>query len=109
MKKAMSETERRRLKQLAFNETHGITPKSVRKRIKDIIDGIYDPEEGKKELAKQIKAASAAPEDDKDLQKKIKLLEKQMFEAAKNFEFEKAAKLRDQLFDAKEKLLVNPV
>jgi excinuclease ABC subunit B len=104
MTRAIGETERRRNKQIAHNLLHGITPKSVHKRIKDIIDGIYDPEQGKKELDKQIETARIASGDEKDHEKKIKLLEKQMQEAARNLEFEKAGRYRDELFKYKEQV-----
>ncbi len=104
MRKAIDETERRRARQLAWNEQMGITPVGVQKRIKDIIEGIYDPDEAKKEQrAAQAKAKyDAMPE--KDLERELKQLERQMFEAAKNLEFEKAAELRDRLHQLKEQL-----
>lgn len=102
MKRAMDETERRRAKQIAYNEQHGVTPKGVTKRIKDIIDGVYDAEDTKTR-------GSAATEDytqksEKELAAEIKRLEKQMTEFAKNLEFEKAAAARDELFKVKEAL-----
>ena len=97
MKKAMFETERRRDKQIAFNLEHGITPRSVVKRIKDLIDGVYSEKSGKE--AEKLQMAQAMVEDmsEKDVAKEIKRLEKQMVEHAKNLEFEKAARVRDQL------------
>ena len=104
MKAAIGETERRRRKQTEYNEEHGITPKGVEKRIKDLIDGVYDVGEERK----QLKAAQAqAKYDDmpeKDLEKELRLTEKQMVDAAKNLEFEKAAEMRDRLFQLREKL-----
>ncbi|MFO1310518.1 MAG: excinuclease ABC subunit UvrB [Burkholderiales bacterium] len=104
MKKAIGETERRRAKQLAWNEKMGITPVGVSKRIKDIIEGVYDPDEAKKEQrAAQAKARyDAMPE--KDLERELKQLEKQMQDAARNLEFEKAAELRDRLFELRQKM-----
>jgi excinuclease ABC subunit B len=104
MKAAIGETERRRVKQLAWNEKMGITPKGVEKRIKDMIDGVYDVDEERKELkAAQAKARYAAmPE--KDREKELKLIEKQMLDAARNLEFEKAAELRDRLYKLREQL-----
>jgi excinuclease ABC subunit B len=104
MKAAIDETDRRRTKQREYNLAQGITPKGVEKRIKDIIDGVYDVDEGRRELkAAQAKAKyESMPE--KDLEKELKLLEKQMVEAAKNLEFEKAAELRDRLYQLKEQL-----
>ncbi len=102
MQKAMGETERRRNKQIAWNEKMGITPIGVQKRIKDLIDGMYDADEGKK----QMKAAQAQRKYDamgeKGMEKELKQLEKAMLDAAKNLEFEKAAELRDRLFQLKE-------
>ncbi|WP_018151752.1 excinuclease ABC subunit UvrB [Leeia oryzae] len=94
MKRAMGETERRRNKQIQFNIDNGITPKSVTKRIKDIIDGVYDPEVAKLEQAHNKELIDMDP---KKLAKEIKRIEKEMLSAAKNLEFEQAAKLRDQL------------
>jgi len=104
MKLAIGETDRRRTKQLAWNEKMGITPIGVQKRIKDIIEGAYDPDEAKKEQkAAQTKAKyEAMPE--KDMQRELKALEKQMIDAAKNLEFEKAAELRDRLYLLKEQM-----
>ena len=102
MKRAMGETERRRSKQIAFNQLHGIEPKGVQKRIKDIIDGVYDVKE--KRLEMQLEQERARYEDmsEKDLANEIKRLEKQMNAEAKNLEFEKAASTRDQLAKVKE-------
>ncbi len=97
MRKAMDETARRRAKQAAFNEEHGITPVGVSKRIKDIIDGVYDQDAGKKELKAAQAMASYEHMTEKQQLKEIKTLEKNMHEAARNLEFEKAAELRDQL------------
>jgi excinuclease ABC subunit B len=104
MKKAIGETERRRNKQLAYNAEMGITPVGVQKRIKDIIEGVYDPDEAKKEQrAAQAKARyDTMPE--KDLERELKQLDKQMQDAARNLEFEKAAELRDRLFELREKM-----
>jgi excinuclease ABC subunit B len=104
MKAAIEETERRRAKQIAWNAARGITPKGVEKRIKDMIDGVYDIDEERRELrAAQAKAKYAAmPE--KDLEKELRQIEKQMLEAAKNLEFERAAELRDRLYKLREQL-----
>jgi len=102
MRRAMAETERRRAKQMAHNEAHGIVPKGVTKRIKDIIDGIYDPDAAQKELKAAQQQAVYETMSEKDLAKEIKRLEKQMLESAKNLEFEKAAAARDELFRLKE-------
>ena len=107
MKRAMDETERRRAKQIAFNEANGITPKGVVKRIKDLIDGVYSEKAGRE--ADRLAAASAQQADlealdEKDAAREIKRLEKQMLEHARNLEFEKAASVRDQLTRLKERL-----
>src|SRR5437870_4119369 len=102
MKAAIGETERRRAKQVAWNAKMGITPKGIEKRIKDMIDGVYDYDEGTKALkAAQVRAKYEAM-GEKDLEKELKLLEKQMLDAARNLEFEKAAELRDRLYELKE-------
>jgi excinuclease ABC subunit B len=104
MKAAIDETERRRAKQVTHNAQMGITPKGVEKRIRDMIDGVYDiDEERTVQKAAQVKAKYAAmPE--KDLEKELRQIEKQMLEAAKNLEFERAAELRDRLYKLREAL-----
>ncbi len=102
MKKAMSETERRRNKQIAFNLEHGITPRSVVKRIKDLIDGVYSEKSGKEAEKLLMQKAQVEDMSEKDIAREIKRLEKQMLEHAKNLEFEKAARVRDQLHILKE-------
>lgn len=105
MKKAMDETERRRQKQLQFNETHGIVPKSVSKKVNELIEGVVSS-------AAQANQQANAPQEDfshligneKAISKEIKRLEKQMLEHAKNLEFEQAAQIRDQLHKLKEQL-----
>ena len=97
MKLAMDETQRRRAKQMAFNTEHGITPKGVVKRIKDIIDGVYDKDEAKRERQVAQEQASYEAMSEKDVVKQMKRLEKSMLESAKNLEFEKASEYRDQL------------
>ena len=102
MRRAMGETERRRSKQIAFNKTHGIEPKGVQKRIKDIIDGVYDVKEKRQEMAVEQERAHYEDMSEKDLSNEIKRLEKQMIAEAKNLEFEKAASTRDRLSKIKE-------
>jgi excinuclease ABC subunit B len=97
MRKAIGETERRRAKQIAFNAEHGIVPRSVNKRIKDLIDGVYSDKSAKDDAKAIAEAAAVEVMSEKDLAKRIKLLEKQMLDHAKNLEFEKAARVRDQL------------
>jgi excinuclease ABC subunit B len=101
MRRAIGETERRRKKQTEFNVLHGIEPKGVKKRIKDIIDGVYDVDEKRQEM--EIAQQKARYEDmsEKQLAKEMRQLEKLMSDHAKNLEFEKAAKARDQLLKLK--------
>jgi len=104
MRRAMGETERRRNKQIAFNTEHGIIPRGVVKRIKDIIDGVYDADSARLELKAAQTVAAYKVMDEKALTRQVKRLEKDMMEAAKNLEFEKAAELRDQLKELKQVL-----
>ena len=97
MKVAIGETERRRAKQMAFNEANGIVPRGVVKRMKDIIDGVYNADEVKAELSAAAERAKYEDMSEKQVAKEIKRLEKQMLDHAKNLEFEKAAQVRDQL------------
>lgn len=97
MEKAIGETQRRREKQIAFNLEHGITPRGVVKRIKDIIDGVYNAEEAVAARLEEKKQKIVAEMDEKQLAKELKRLEKEMLNAAQNLEFEKAAQLRDEL------------
>ncbi|MBS7806473.1 excinuclease ABC subunit UvrB [Variovorax sp. PCZ-1] len=97
MKKAMDETERRRKKQIEFNLANGITPQSIVKKVRDLIDGVYS-EKASKEMAKRdLDRAQVEDMSERDVGKRIKQLEKQMLDHAKNLEFEKAARVRDQL------------
>ena len=102
MEKAINETRRRRAKQEEFNQAHGITPKGVQKRIKDIIDGVYHNDQ--KQTKSFHELAELAEMDQKTLAKKLKQLEKAMQEAAKNLEFEKAASYRDELIQLRERV-----
>ncbi len=104
MRRAIDETDRRRTKQIAFNLANGITPVGVVKRIKDIIDGIYNPEAANQELKAAQSRAKYEVMSEKDLAKEIKRLEKDMLTAAKNLEFERAAELRDKLQAMKKQL-----
>ena len=105
MRKAMGETERRRNKQIAHNEAHGITPRTINKKVKELIDGVMsnaakDDLKAAEALSRSMEGSEALSE--KDLSKRMKQLEKDMLESAKNLEFEKAARLRDQLALLKE-------
>ncbi|MDE2343816.1 MAG: excinuclease ABC subunit UvrB [Betaproteobacteria bacterium] len=104
MRAAMQETERRRELQLAYNQSHRITPRSVSKRVKDIIEGIYDPEVAHGELVKISEAEHLQSLSEKQLTALLKRLEKEMLDAAKNLEFEVAAQKRDELKSVRELL-----
>ncbi len=97
MRKALDETERRRTKQIAHNLAEGITPRSVVKKVRDLIDGVYSEKGAKDDLKATNEALAIEALSEKDLGKRIKLLEKQMLDHARNLEFEKAARVRDQL------------
>ena len=106
MQFAIDETKRRREKQTLFNQKHNITPRSVQKRIKDIIDGVYNYESAQKnkKVAQELARYNAMSET--QLNKEIQRIEKQMHTAAKNLEFELAAQHRDELKSLKNKLLI---
>ncbi len=104
MRKAIDETERRRNRQIAHNLAHGITPMGVQKAIKDMIDGVYDPDEEKRVMKDAKAKAEFGAMDEKSREKTLKSLEKAMLDAARNLEFEKAAEMRDQLTKLKEEM-----
>jgi excinuclease ABC subunit B len=110
MKLAIEETDRRRAKQVAFNLAHGIEPKGISKRIKDMIDGVYDAEGAKETRRETRKAAEDEAKYDalseKQLDQRIRRMEKEMLEAAKNLEFERAASLRDELKTLRDRLMM---
>ena len=106
MRRAIEETERRRRKQAHYNDAHGITPRGVSKRIKDIIDGVYDYTESRGQLKAAQAEARYASMDERRLTQEVKRLEKEMLEAARNLEFERAAQLRDQLKALKGRLFL---
>jgi excinuclease ABC subunit B len=97
MRRAMDETQRRRDKQIAFNTEMGIVPRGISKRVKELIDGVVVEKSGKDDLRLAQQAADIEVLSEKDLGKRIKQLEKQMLEHARSLEFEKAARIRDQL------------
>jgi excinuclease ABC subunit B len=107
MRKAMDETDRRRTKQVAHNLAHGITPVGVVKRIKDIIDGVYNQEGARLELKAAQNQARYDAMGTKDMTREIKRVEKDMLDAARNLEFEKAAQLRDELHVLKQRLFID--
>jgi len=106
MKRAIGETDRRRTKQIAHNAAHGITPIGVSKRIKDIIDGVYDQDTARQELKSAQNQARYETMGEKGLTRELKRVEKEMLDCAKNLEFERAAALRDQLRELKERLFI---
>ena len=111
MERAMAETDRRRTKQLEFNKAHGITPKTIVKRIADIMEGAHaEPGRGSRRRDRVAEAASVygdvAPE---DLGKAIAELEKQMFRHAELLEFEEAARVRDEIGKLKARVLKGPL
>ena len=116
MQKALDETERRRAKQIAFNEEHGITPATIRKAVADVMEGAREEGEGRKGRGRgrrkvaeprsaygRARPVTAEPE---DLGKAIAALEEKMLEHARNLEFEEAAAARDELLELKERMLL---
>jgi len=108
MKQAIGETDRRRARQVAHNLAEGITPVSIVKRVKDMIDGVYSEKSARDDRKAALEAAATESMSEKDLGKRIKLLEKQMLEHARNLEFEKAARIRDQLAALREQAFGAP-
>jgi excinuclease ABC subunit B len=108
MRRAIDETERRRAKQIAFNAANNITPMGIKKNIRELIDGVYSPQEARLELQVAQEHAKYEAMSEKQVSKEIKRLEKQMLVHAKNLEFEKAAQVRDQLRILKEQLFGAP-
>jgi excinuclease ABC subunit B len=111
MKRAMDETQRRRAKQVAHNLAHGITPRSIVKQVRDLIDGVYSEKAGKEAEKLERDAMQRAQVEEmseKDISREIKRLEKLMMEHARNLEFEKAARVRDQLAILKEQAFGAP-
>ncbi|MDM4769488.1 excinuclease ABC subunit UvrB [Solimonas sp. SE-A11] len=106
MERAIGETNRRREKQVAYNQAHGITPKGVQKRIADVMRYGYE------DLVPTLKAAEARAKYEvippEQLAKRISKLEKEMKQHAMNLEFEAAAKIRDQIRKLREQALMNP-
>jgi len=100
MKKAISETERRRTIQQAYNEEHGITPQTIKKAVRELITISKKAEEITQGIEKDMESMSK-----KELQALEKKLQKQMNTAAAELNFELAAKVRDQLFELKKKML----
>jgi excinuclease ABC subunit B len=108
MRRAIDETERRRAKQIAFNLENGIIPKGVHKKIKEMIDGVYNPNTEREVLQDAKETAKIESMSEKQISKEIKRLEKLMVDHAKNLEFEKAAQVRDQLHVLKQQAFGAP-
>ena len=108
MKLAIGETERRRARQIAFNEANGITPRGIKKQIKELIDGVYSPQQARETLDAEKETAKIESMSEKQISKEIKRLEKLMVDHAKNLEFEKAAQVRDQLHVLKQQAFGAP-
>ena len=111
MQRAMDETERRRAMQVEFNKQNGITPKSIAKDVKDIMEGAYAAT-GQNRRDRQVAEADAASdvigaEPIKNIAKEIKRLEDKMYQHARNLEFEEAAQTRDMLGKLREKSLAS--
>ena len=104
MRRAIDETERRRRKQIAYNERHGITPVGITKRIKDLIDGVYDADDAVRLLEAAEERARYEAMSDKEIAREMRKLEKQMLEHARNLEFEKAARARDRLAELRRRV-----
>src|SRR5690606_8928064 len=98
------ETERRRAKQIAFNQANNITPAGIKKEIRELIDGVYHPQAERGELQVAQGSARYDAMDEKQLAKEVTRLEKLMVEHANNLEFEKATQIRHQLHTLKEQL-----
>ena len=108
MQKAITETERRREKQMKYNEERGIVPQALNKKVGELLDiGQTDkPKRGKKSAkASENSTASYTPKSRKELEKELKQLEQQMKDFAKDLEFEKAAAVRDKIGQLKGYLL----
>ncbi|MDB5949081.1 MAG: uvrB [Massilia sp.] len=108
MRKAIDETERRRNKQIAFNLENGITPVGIKKTIRDMIDGVYSPQQARETLGTVEETARIESMSEKQISKEIKRLEKLMVDHARNLEFEKAAQVRDQLHVLKQQAFGAP-
>jgi excinuclease ABC subunit B len=104
IQRAIDETARRRTKQVEFNTEHGIVPRGVIKQVRELIDGVYDPSQEKKELKAAEERVQYESLGEKGASKEIKRLEKLMLDHARNLEFEKAAQVRDQLTLLKERV-----
>ncbi len=112
MERAIAETDRRRAKQVAHNEAHGITPQTIRKQVTDVMEGARAPAAGatrktKRNLRDRSGRSIDIPEDPKALGKLLAKLEEQMLDHARNLEFEEAAQVRDQIQMIREERLLS--
>jgi excinuclease ABC subunit B len=107
MERAMAETDRRRNKQIVYNQEHGITPKTILKKVADIMEGAHDDAHGRMTRVGKVAEGPAGYEDvtPENLGQAIAKLEKQMFTHAELLEFEEAARVRDQISKLKERVL----
>ena len=105
IRQAMEETDRRRARQQAFNAAHGITPKGVEKKIRELIDGVHaGGARARGKTARERRAAGKAPVaqlDAEGFKKRVKTMEKRMHQYARDLEFERAAQVRDEIRDMK--------
>ena len=108
MRRALDETERRRQRQIDFNREHGITPRTIVKRVRDLIDGVYSEKATQEAERRDLERSQYEALDEKDLAREVKRLEKLMLEHARQLEFEQAARVRDQLARLREQALGGP-
>jgi excinuclease ABC subunit B len=106
MRRAIDETDRRRLRQAEFNRLHGIVPQGVQKQVKELIDGVYDATASRVERLVAGERRDAEAMSEVQLGREIKRLERQMLDLARNLEFEKAARVRDQLGALRERVFM---
>ena len=106
MRGAIGETERRRARQLEYNEVHGITPRGIIKEVRELIDGVFDSSAGASRAQARAAEEHARLDtlDEKDVAREIRRLEKRMVEHARNLEFEQAARVRDQLAELRRRV-----
>ena len=91
---AIDETKRRREKQIAHNKRNNITPESIQKNVKDVLEGVF---EGKTDFERVTAKIETSQKVGGNLEAHLKVLRKEMFDAAENLEFEEAARLRDEI------------
>ena len=108
MRRALDETSRRRQRQIDFNREHGITPRTIVKRVRDLIDGVYSEKASQEAERRDLERSQYEALDEKDLAREVKRLEKLMLEHARQLEFEQAARVRDQLARLREQALGGP-